>query len=697
VASSSYPFDSATQYVLELDTTALFNSSLKLSRQVVVKGSLITFPNIPLSLNNTVYYWRISEDSAEKHWNSFSFTFRNGATTGFEQAHFFQHTQSTLDGISADSTSRSFKFSPTKNNLFVQQAVYPYSGIQDADFSIAENGVLITQSACVGYSIIFNIFDPLTLKPVLDVTRPYNAGFICDSTRKYNFEYSTLYSSTRKNAMDFLDNFVPDGYYVVVRKIYANGESDWSPGWAADTALYGHNNSLYHRLKAQGLAIDSFISPRTFILVFKKNDSANFKPVSVFSQGILDRISTSQDISILDTTGTVTSPVFGPGKAWNKVKWYGTPGTTYTSATLDVITIDKNGKDSVRYTIDTSQHELDISAISAASYPHVQLRMHTKDTSAKKPFQVQDWSVEFTPSPEGAIATNLGYNLPDTMYYRHSIHVAFDTLKGYVVFKNISATAFTPLKIKLTLFDTARVAYHFTLPVTRALAAGDTLHVSFLVNVTDLPQGLYNLYLEVNPDNDQPEQYHFNNFFYHYVYVDREIALPVRLVDFSAKPLNNDVLLQWDIANELNLAKYSVEFSKDGRTFTSVGSVPATALHAVEKRYTFVHTGPVNGKNYYRIKMIDNDGRYEYSPVRTVLFGENKVIVYPNPFHDALNISTGLTGAATLRLTDVTGKLFLQQRFTANTTLNLGRLAAGIYIVQINDGANIRSFTVYKQ
>jgi len=247
------------------------------------------------------------------------------------------------------------------------------------------------------------------------------------------------------------------------------------------------------------------------------------------------------------------------------------------------------------------------------------------------------------------------------------------------------------------LYDTSDVAYNFTLPLTKALSSGDTLHVSFLLNATDLPQGLYNLYLEVNPDNDQPEQYHYNNFLYHYVYINRETVLPVRLLDFTAKPQNNNALLQWLVDNELNVDYYSIEFGKDGRTFTAIGNVAATAIHAIEKRYSFVHTGTVNGKNYYRIKMIDKDGKYRYSPVRIVIIGNNKVLVYPNPFHTQLNVATGNTGVATVKLSDINGKLLLQQTFTINTTLNLNRLATGMYIVQVNDGVSIESFKVYKQ
>jgi len=696
--SASAPFDSLTRYVAEIDTTALFNSPVKITKQQVSKGGLIKFAGISLPLNNTVYYWRVSEDSADKHWNAFSFMYNAGSNAGFEQGHFYQHTQSNLTGVYLDSSSRAFKFSPVYSNLFIQHSVYPTSGNQDAQFSIALNGSTFTWSACVGSSIIFNIFDPKTLKPVPNSTFPYNSGPACDSMRRYNFEYSTQSAAGRKNAMDFLDKFVSDGYYVVARKIYDLGNADWAPTvWAGDTALYGHNNSLYHRLKDQGLAIDSFNYPRTFIFIFKKNDSTHYQPVSILSKGLYDRITTSQNISVLDTTATVWSPVFGPGKSWNKVKWYGAAENNNIT-NLDVVAVDKNGKDSVCFTINSSQHELDISAIDAKKYPFVKLYMHTKDAITIKPYQLQDWSVEYEPVAEGAMAANLGIDIPNEVRFGHSVNTAFDTLKGYVAFKNISYVSFDSLKLKLILFDTHNNAYSFSIPKTRTLAAGDTLHVSFLINAEDLPEGAYNLYLEVNPDKDQPEQYHYNNFLYHAVYINRsEIILPVHVLNFTASPVNGNVKLDWSVTNELNIADYQIEFSKDGRSFDAVGNVTASSINASVKKYGFLHTGSVNGRNYYRLKMTDKDGRFIYSQMRMVSINNNGVLIYPNPFHDHINIITPHSETATAELSDLTGKLLMKQTFSQTTVLRVNNIPAGVYIVRITDGLNVRSFKVYKE
>jgi hypothetical protein len=248
----------------------------------------------------------------------------------------------------------------------------------------------------------------------------------------------------------------------------------------------------------------------------------------------------------------------------------------------------------------------------------------------------------------------------------------------------------------MVLYDEQNIAHTFSLPKTRTLPAGDTLHVSFLVNVSDLPEGSYNLYLEVNPGNDQPEQYHYNNFFSQSISIRRGILLPVRLLDFTAKNIHNKAELTWTVSNELNVSNYSIEFSKDGRTFTEVGSVTATAMQTPVKTYSFLHRDVINGKNYYRIKTIDKDGSYSYSPVRAVIVNEENILIYPNPFRDHLNITSSKTLEGTVELLDLTGKPLLKQTFVENITLHLDHLASGIYILRLNNGVTVHSFKVYK-
>ena len=204
IASAATSFSQTTQYVMELDTTALFNSPVKTSQIAVSAGGTVEFNNVPLTLDNVVYYWRVSEDSATKYWNGFSFIHKQAGNQGFEQAHFYQHTESAFEQIYPDSSSRLFKFGKAYHNLYVQHSIYPTSGTEDNQFSAALNGAIFTWSACVGSSIIFNVIDPVTFKPIANTTFPYGAGPVCDPMRLYNFEYSTQDRYSRKMQWTFL-------------------------------------------------------------------------------------------------------------------------------------------------------------------------------------------------------------------------------------------------------------------------------------------------------------------------------------------------------------------------------------------------------------------------------------------------------------------------------------------------------------
>lgn len=696
-ASTANPFDTLKQYVLEMDTTALFNSSSKISLQKNSIGGVVQFLNVSLPLNNTVYYWRIAPAGSNPHWNMFSFLHDNSSFKGFSQSHYFQETQSDFNRVQLDS-SRSFSFTDKLTNLFVLQSIYPTSGTEDAHFSVSVNGSYVAQSACIGYSIMFNVFDPLTFKPIPNTTNPYGAAEVCAPSRLNNFEFHTTDPDSRKNAMDFLDNFVPDGYYVVARKIYDDWADNghWASEWASDTALYGSNNSLYSRLKDQGLDIDSFYFPRTFVFVFKKNDSAHFSPISVLSQGVYDRITLSENLTSRDTVGTVASPLFGPGKAWKNVVWNGADLNTNNVTSLNVYGVTARGKDTLYYTLDKSQATADISGINAGRFPYLKLEMKTQDSITAIPYQLNNWSVEYTPVPEGGVAPNLGYSIPKKLTFDHDINIAFDTLQGYITFKNVSEQNFDSLKVKMVLYDESNIPYTFVLPTLKPLLAGDTMHIPILANVTALPQGNYNLFLQVNPGKSLEEQFVFNNLLYKYIFIKRSIS--GRLPEFAAEKMESNVLTKWKVQEETNFDHYEVEYSKDGKQFAFAANIKLNAGDNILKMYSFIHNNPVNGNNYYRLKTIYKDGTADYSAVRIVNFSENiSLKVYPNPFKNVLNISAGKNVKATVRIFELSGKQVLQQTFNGSTSLNVSSFSTGNYIVQVDDGNTIRSFKIQKQ
>jgi hypothetical protein len=75
-------------------------------------------------------------------------------------------------------------------------------------------------------------------------------------------------------------------------------------------------------------------------------------------------------------------------------------------------------------------------------------------------------------------------------------------------------------------------------------------------------------------------------------------TLPIKLESFTAAPQDKTVLLSWVVSEEINVLKFEIEFSTDGRNFWLIGSRAATN----STNYNLVHNSPVFGINYYRLK-----------------------------------------------------------------------------------------------
>ena len=177
------------------------------------------------------------------------------------------------------------------------------------------------------------------------------------------------------------------------------------------------------------------------------------------------------------------------------------------------------------------------------------------------------------------------------------------------------------------------------------------------------------------------------------VFIPFTQPLGVNNLNFTAAPQGNQVLLTWNISAEINVNRYEVQYSKNGNNFSSIGTVTA----ANRNTYNFIHNSPVNGLNFYRLKILDNDGRIGYSIIRKVNFGKNiSLIVYPNPAVNVLNItvSAEMTGkSAAMKIYAADGKMVYQQQAAAlnqTETIDVSRLSRGKYILQlINSNVNI--------
>lgn len=91
--------------------------------------------------------------------------------------------------------------------------------------------------------------------------------------------------------------------------------------------------------------------------------------------------------------------------------------------------------------------------------------------------------------------------------------------------------------------------------------------------------------------------------------------LPVRLVSFNAAVSDNSSLLTWVTSAQINFNRFEIERSANGTDFITTGNKTADNSSSPEHHYTYRDYTPLQGNNFYRLKMIDNNGRFEYSPV----------------------------------------------------------------------------------
>jgi len=158
-------------------------------------------------------------------------------------------------------------------------------------------------------------------------------------------------------------------------------------------------------------------------------------------------------------------------------------------------------------------------------------------------------------------------------------------------------------------------------------------------------------------------------------------VLPVKLFDFRGQLNNNSALLYWSTAFESNSSEFQVEKSTDGIIFNKIGRVPASGNSSYTKNYNYTDNN-ITGVNYYRLKMVDLDGRSEYSKIIVISnFNKSQVSLFPNPASSFITI-TGIHSNGLITITNMNGIQLQQIKSTgSNETLDLSRLNIGTYII----------------
>ena len=181
------------------------------------------------------------------------------------------------------------------------------------------------------------------------------------------------------------------------------------------------------------------------------------------------------------------------------------------------------------------------------------------------------------------------------------------------------------------------------------------------------------------------------------VYIDNVVftsvvPLPVTYAAFEGVKQKNTAVLSWETLTEHNNKGFEIEHSRNNQFWQPVHFEKGAGNSNAARSYSFMHTTPVKGNNFYRLKQIDIDGKANYSKVVNLYFeeGPQRALVYPNPAKGQLWLqSEGLKAGTNIQLLDISGRVV--RSFSTGTVqsgasrLNVAGIQAGLYLIRIGD------------
>lgn len=180
-----------------------------------------------------------------------------------------------------------------------------------------------------------------------------------------------------------------------------------------------------------------------------------------------------------------------------------------------------------------------------------------------------------------------------------------------------------------------------------------------------------------------------------FIITSDQTSLPVRLTSFNVAQEGQTALLTWSASDAENFTRFEIERSPDADTWVTIGTEHAAGQGREVRHYTFHDplTNVLSQRLYYRIKMIDFDNSYAYSPIKTIAWKASaRLSVYPNPAERKSEVRLKFSGDlsnADLKIISLNGFEVHRQRGLTNGLVKLPDLPTGIYIISVDQGGQV--------
>ena len=723
-ASSTNAFGPPEYFYMEMDTTEEFNSPFLMQTEVLAYPGLIRWtPDVTLE-DETVYYWRVApkDNRGTAKWNNSSFVYLDNGSEGWNQSHAYQWQKDDYRNYEYSVEDRGFLFAEDLKEIRVKNGTFratrPSISYQTSRSEYIEFDLHIKAG------LYISSFDGVTGLPMTNHVPALHDSYFSSPWAEdwMNFPYNTYNKAERAKAINFIENVVPDGDYVVIYTIQ-NSElnRDYEPHeWASD----GDNGDPDLKTLLEGYGaqrIDDLVAnPTPYIFVFKKNDNS-FTPIEVVAPTVSDEIETEFKILGRWFEGDVSSTKIGPAVEWNNLLWdVGEYDDVEDAYRLDVYGVKGDGSEELLFP-DVQEFDLDLSGVDPEEYPQLKLLFFAIDDVTRSSPQMTYWRVMYKQKPELVLNVNEKFDFTsDTIVLGKDL--VLSTLAT-----NITNTDMDSLLVKYTIVDEFNEEvniYERLAPI----AGSESLGINFTHPTNDLI-GTNQLRVEINPDMDQEEQHTFNNIGVLDFTVLGDALNPILDVTFDGvRILDGDIVSPFPLISVTIRDENRFIFVDDISNFDlAIRKLPEQQSHPIDltqDNVTFYPADSTNGN----LARLDLAGEFESGDyvlyaqatdasgnlsgdqqmeIRFTVVDETRVsdvLNYPNPFAISTDFVFTLTGneipeVFTIQIMDVSGKMVREINKEELSNLKIGlnrpayrwngtdesgnRLANGIYFYRI--------------
>lgn len=706
LAASSYVMDNGQgiPYVFEIDTVPTFNSPRFAGSGTVTGTSALVEWEVPFDLlDSTVYYWRVRlRDILPAAWAKASFKYIANRQ-GWAQSRPPQFFNDPSSQIEMDEVN--YKW------VFEKWAVELHAFVNEGDHGAYRLANGAFSSIVPGNNNYSGVMHTGIRKDDLTPT--------VQNTNLGDWLYSKM-PDAEADVIQAILNLAEEDYYFMVSErnpVVAT----WSPAMFAALAELGIDVN-----KLQNIPPD-----HSFILFAQKGNPS--QAITITSPNIFDQATNTAKYDLrkaLQTNfvrGDIVSTRVGPATDWNNMwwDWKSLDAFSEEDVRVQVYATRPDDSDSLVYSgLARGSHS--ISGLDAVRFPYIRLEAEAVDSINRTAPQLEHWHVIYTPAPEALIDPSVNW-----AFDRDSVIQGENVTVQYTV-KNISEWDMDSLLVRFVVQDAGRtILYDGTeryMPLTAL--ANQTLTHTFSTAIEAM-QGPMSLTIEINPFSDQPEQYHFNNYYSHDFYVREDRINPIldvtvdgdHLMDGDIVSPNPEIIIEVNDENQflaVSDTAFEVHFGPKTpnpanlpRVFIQGNSqmevVPAQLPD--NKAQLYFRPGALpDGEYTLRVQGFDQAGnaagRTEYEIDFEVInqASLSNVLNYPNPFSTNTRFVYTLTGSELperfeLHIFTITGKLVKVVDFVEMDEVRIGQhitdyawdgrdefgdmLANGVYVYKV--------------